>query len=96
MKVLISFLAGAIGYLSLFIGCVGSESGSPLSGGCSTIGPLLRTPLFYWLPYANSRYWGIDSMFLALAGNMLFWGIVVSACCFAVVRLRDTSTAKTE
>lgn len=91
--IVISFIAGAIGYLGLFVGCIGSETGSGLSQACSPIGPLLRTPLLYWLPYAESRYLGIDSMFIAIVGNAVFWGIVVAGIAFMVARVRNRSTS---
>lgn len=86
-----AFIAGAVTYLAFFVGCIGSEAGSGLSQACSPIGPLLRIPLLYWLPYADSRYFGVDSMFIAIAGNAVFWGGVAAAIAFLVARTRKRS-----
>lgn len=90
---IISFGVGAVGYLLIFIGCIGSETGSSLSAACSSVGSLLRAPFFYWLPYANSRYFGIDSLFIAFAGNMAFWGAIVAACYVLLKRRKGSLRA---
>jgi hypothetical protein len=84
-----SFVGGAACYLTFLVGCLGSEAGTPVSHACTSIGPLLRMPLLYWLPHAESRYLGVDSMILAIAGNAVFWGIVIAAIAALIARLRE-------
>lgn len=74
----ISFIAGALGYLVLMVGCLGSGVGSGVSDACSTIGGALRVPFLYLLPHAQSRYLGIDSAVLAVLGNAIFWGMALT------------------
>ena len=71
--------AVCLGYVAALLGCLGSQTVSALGRGCAAIGPLMRAPLFYWLPHAKSSYLGIDSLFIAVLGNALFWAAVAVA-----------------
>jgi hypothetical protein len=73
----IAFLVGGCAYLVLLIGCLGSSAGTALSEACSAIGPILRIPFLYVIPYAHSRYFGVDAAVLAVAGNTIVWGIAL-------------------
>jgi hypothetical protein len=81
----IAFLAGGCGYLIALIGCLGSGADTTLGEACSAIGPLLRVPFLYVLPYIESRYLGLDSMVWVVVGNAIVWG---AALAILVVNMR--------
>lgn len=82
-----AFVVGALAYLGLIIGCLGSETGSSLSDACGLIGGLLKSPMFHFLPYAKSRYFGIDSFALFVALNGISWGALCAVVVWIAQRL---------
>jgi hypothetical protein len=87
-KVVLAFVVAAVLYGVLFVGCVGTESGSTASSACGAVGPLLKGPFLHALPYANSRYFGIDALILFTTLNMLFWGSVAAGLTWWVSKRR--------
>jgi len=85
LKLGLAFLVAALTYGLIFVGCLGTEPGTSASTTCGTIGVLLKTPFLHFLPYASTRYLGVDSFLLFSVLNMLFWGgaAVVIAWLFA-------------
>lgn len=73
-KMVVAFVVAAALYAGLFVGCVGSEPGTTAGSTCGVVGPLLKSPFLHALPYASSRYFGIDALILFTALNVLFWG----------------------
>mgnify|MGYP001491028593 CR=1 FL=1 len=72
----VAFFVGAVVYLGLLIGCLGAEAGSSLSDACGLIGGLLKSPMLHFLPYASSKYLGIDSFALFITFNGVAWGVL--------------------
>lgn len=82
----IAFLVASLVYAGVFVGCLGTEPGTTASATCETIGLLLKTPLLHVLPYASTRYFGIDSFLLFSVLNMLFWGGTAAAVAWVLSR----------
>jgi hypothetical protein len=78
MRAVIAFIVGGVAYLVLLVGCLGSSASSTLGHACSAVGPILRVPFLYALPYAESRYLGVDAMHLAVVGNAIVWGVALA------------------
>ena len=78
MRAAIAFIVGGVVYLVLLVGCLGSSAGTAPGDACSTVGPILRVPFLYVLPYAESRYLGVDAMYLAVVGNAIVWGAALA------------------
>ena len=88
-----AFVLTGLIYLAVLIGCLGSSTGSRLGAACSIIGPVLRVPFLYLLPYADSRYLGVDAMVLALIGNAVVWGAFAAILAVSIgTRRREQPT----
>lgn len=68
------FAAGTLTYLFAFGTCLGTEAGNLLGSSCSAIGPILKLPLLVAVPYAGSKFLGVDSALLLLTLNATTWG----------------------
>jgi hypothetical protein len=77
-RMFLAFVGAAALYAGLFAGCVGSEPGTTASATCSVVGPLLKSPFLHALPYASSRYLGVDALIILVVLNVLFWGVVAA------------------
>lgn len=73
-KMVLAFVSTATLYVGLFVGCVGTEPGTTASATCGVAGPLLKSPFLHVLPYASSRYLGVDALILFAVLNVMFWG----------------------
>jgi hypothetical protein len=83
-----AFIVGAVAYLVLLLGCLGSGANSALGDACSAIGPILRAPFLYVLPYAQSRYLGVDAMHWTVVGNAIVWGAALAILIESVRRTK--------
>lgn len=83
-----AFVVGAMAYLGSLVGCLGAETGSSLSTACGLIGEFLKSPMLYFLPFAQSRYFGIDAFVLFVVLNGIWWGAICTLVVWVTQRLR--------
>ena len=93
MRVAVAFILGGVAYLVVLVGCLGSSPNSTLGDACSAIGPILRVPFLYVLPYADSRYLGVDAMLWATIGNAFVWGAALAIVTATMRRRTKTEPA---
>lgn len=97
IRAAVAFILAGLVYLAVLIGCLGSSTGSGLGAACSVIGPVLRVPFFYILPYAESRYLGVDAMVLTIVGNAVVWGAIAAILAVNIgTRKRERPTLGTQ